>query len=173
MSPWVRDRERLMRRRAWPGRRAALVCAGLALFGAGRAHALVSSCLVSASGVAFGIYDPTSPTAHASSGTIAVSCVVSGATGHNPVTIALSAGTSGSYGSRTMVSGTDSLTYNLYLDAAYSQVWGDGTGVSVTDTRFVTPGKPAFTATVYGLIPAAQSPGAGTFSDTITVTVSF
>lgn len=168
-----RDRERLMRRAAAPGRRAALACAVLTLLAAGRAHALVSSCTVSASGVAFGIYDPTVAAATLSSGTVSVNCVVSGATGHNPVTIAFDAGSSGSFLSRTMLNGTDSLNYNLYLDAAYTQVWGDGTGVSVTDTQFVTPGKPAFTATVYGLIPALQTPGSGTFIDTITVTVSF
>lgn len=156
-----------------PGPRRALVCGLLAMLFSGWAHALVSSCTVSASGVAFGIYDPTLATATLSSGTVSVSCVVSGATGHNPVTIAFDAGNSGSFLSRTMLNGTDSLNYNLYLDAAYTQVWGDGTGVSATDTQYVTPGKPSFSATVYGMMPALQTPASGTFIDTITMTVSF
>jgi spore coat protein U-like protein len=147
--------------------------AALALLATGSAHALVSSCTVSASGVAFGIYDPTVATATFSSGTIAVNCVVSGATGHNPITIAFDTGNSGNFNSRTMLNGTDPLSYNLYLDAAYLQVWGDGSGTSLTDTVFVTPGKPSFSATVYGMIPALQTPGSGNFTDTITVTVSF
>lgn len=165
MNPGVHCREHQRLRLA--------VCAALALLASGRVHAAVSSCAVSASGVAFGVYDPTVATATLSSGTVAVSCVVSGATGHNPVSIALSAGNSGTFGSRTMLSGADILNYNLYLDAAYTQVWGDGTGSSVADSDFVTPGKPSLSATVYGMIPALQAPGAGTFSDTITVTVSF
>jgi spore coat protein U-like protein len=154
-------------------RRAALYAAvaALATLGSPAARAAVTSCTVTATGVAFGIYDPTSPSALASSGTIDVICIV--ANGHNPVTIALSAGFSGSFAARTMSSGLDTLSYNLYLDAAYSQVWGDGTGGSVTDTQFVTNGQPAFSATVYGLAPASQSPGAGSFNDIITVTVSY
>jgi spore coat protein U-like protein len=153
------------------GFRSALAAGAVTMFFSGWAHAQVSSCTVSASGVAFGVYDPTSPAALASSGTIAVSCTVP--SGHNPVTIAFSTGSSGTFGARKMVSGTDTLNYNLYLDAAYTQVWGDGTGNTVTDTQFVTHGKPAFSATVYGMMPALQSAAAGTFSDTITVTVSF
>ena len=145
----------------------------LALLATGSAHALVSSCTVSASGVAFGVYDPTVATATFSSGTVSVSCVVSGATGHNPITIAFDTGSSGTFTSRTMLNATDFLNYNLYLDAAYTQVWGDGTGVSLTYNQFVTPGKPSFSATVYGMMPALQTPGSGTFTDTITVTVSF
>jgi len=153
--------------------RAALVCGTLAMLFSAGAHALVSSCTVSASGVAFGIYDPTVAIATFSSATIGVNCVVSGATGHNPVTIAFDTGSSGTFTSRTMLNGTDVLNYNLYIDAAYTLVWGDGSGLSLTHTQFVTPGKPSFSATVYGMIPALQTPGSGTFSDTITVTVSF
>jgi len=163
----------LLRRTDRSSSRTALACGVLALLAAGRAHALVSSCTVSASGVAFGIYDPTVATATFSSGTIGVNCVVSGSTGHNPVTIALDTGSSGNFISRTMLNGTDVLNYNLYIDAAYTLVWGDGSGLSLTNTQFVTPGKPSFSATVYGMIPALQTPGSGTFSDTITVTVSF
>jgi spore coat protein U-like protein len=154
-------------------RGAALACAALALLASGRADAGsgVTSCTASAGGVAFGIYDPTSPSALTSSGTISVSCTVG--SGHNPVTIALSAGSSGSYAVRTLVSGTNLLNYNLYLDAAYSQVWGDGTGSTVTDAQYVTPGQPAFSATVYALMPASQNAAAGSYIDTITVTVSY
>jgi len=155
-----------------PSPRLTLLCGLLALLASGWAHAQnVTACTVAASGVAFGIYNPTVSTATRSSGTILVSCTVS--SGHNPVTVALSTGASGNFASRTMTSGTDTLSYNLYLDAAYTQVWGDGTGGSLTDTQYVTHGHPAFSATVYGSIPALQSPGAGVFTDTIIVTASF
>jgi spore coat protein U domain-containing protein, fimbrial subunit CupE1/2/3/6 len=155
------------RRRAF----GALTHAALAVLACAPAHATVTSCVVSAGGVAFGLYDPTSPGALPSSGTITVNCTVPN--GNNPVTIALSAGFSGSFGTRTMSSGLDTLSYNLYLDAAHSQVWGDGTGGSVTDTQSVTHGKPSFSATVYGLMPASQNAAAGSYNDTITVTVNY
>jgi spore coat protein U-like protein len=154
-------------------RRTLVLCGTLALLATAPAHAAVSSCTVTATGVDFGVYDPTVATPTVSTGTISVSCAVTGATGHNPVTVALSAGNSGSFTSRTLVSGTDFLNYNLFIDAAYSQVWGDGTGVSLTNTIFVTPGRQSFTANVYGMMPAAQSSGSGSFNDTITVSVSF
>ena len=173
MSPRERDRngERPMRAAALTA--AALGCGALALLAAGPAQAAVSTCTVTASGVAFGVYDATLTTPTYSTGTISVSCAVTGATGHNPVTVAFDTGSSGTFTARTLLNGTDFLNYNLYIDAAYTQIWGDGTGVSLTDTVYVTPGKQSFTATVYGMMPAMQTSGSGTFNDTITVTVSF
>jgi spore coat protein U-like protein len=134
-------------------------------------HAAVTSCTVSASGVAFGNYMADSPTTLTSSGTINVNCVV--VNGRNPVTVALSAGSSGSFAQRTLISGGNFLHYNLYLDAAYMQIWGDGTAGSLTDTVSVTHGRPNFSATVYGQIFALQDVAAGTYTDTITVSVSY
>lgn len=167
------ERESSMKGRTRAAPKALLLCGALTQFFCGSAHAAVSSCTVSASGVSFGIYDPTIATATLSSGTIEADCAVTGATGHNPLTISLSAGNSGNFGSRTMVSGTDMLSYNLFIDAAYTQIWGDGTGVSLANTVYVTPGKPSITVTVYGMMPALQGNAAGNFTDTITVTVAF
>ena len=151
-------------------------CASLVLVALGTltspvTHATVVSCSVSATPVAFGTYTPVQPSALTSSGTISVSCNV--ANGRNPVTIALSTGSGGSFSPRSMASGLNTLSYNLYLDAAYSQIWGDGTGGSLTDNDTVNPGHPNISATVYGQIPPLLDPAAGSYSDTITVTVSY
>jgi spore coat protein U-like protein len=132
---------------------------------------ILGQCTVSASGVAFGIYDPLVPTALTSTATINVSCtLVSNASN---ITIDLSSGASGSFSSRTMSSGTDILSYNLFQDIAQTQIWGDGTGGSTEFTGKVTPGKPSLTATAYGLLSASQDVGAGSYLDTITVTVNY
>ena len=135
------------------------------------AHATVSSCTVSASGVAFGTYAADSPSALTSTGTISVACTVP--SGSNAVTVALSTGSSGSFGTRTLTSGANSLIYNLYLNAVYTQLWGNGTSGTLTETTSVTHTQPRFTNTVYGQIPALQDVPAGTYTDTITVTVSY
>lgn len=86
--------------------------------------------------------------------------------------VALSKG-GGSYAQRTMTKGADRLEYNLYTDAAHMMVWGDGTSGTVVQslTGFITLGATNYT--VYGLMAAGQYPVAGTYDDTITVTVNF
>lgn len=136
------------------------------------AHALGLSCSVSATNVSFGVYDPLAPSGLSSTGSVTATCIAVLAT---PITIALSTGSSGSYAARRMQSGANSMNYNLYLDAAHSQIWGDGTGGSVVDNVTITPvlGTGQVTVTVYGLVAAAQDVSPGSYSDTITVTVSY
>lgn len=42
----------------------------------------------------------------------------------------LGAGLSGKFNNRQMTNGRSILHYNLYLDSALSQIWGDGSGGS-------------------------------------------
>jgi spore coat protein U-like protein len=156
------------RRRALAGTFGA---AALALF-CGPAQAIIlGGCTASAGNVAFGAYDPLAPVALSSTATITVTCTL--VITASPISIALSQGLSNSYAIRTMMSGTDTLNYNLYQDAAHTIIWGDGTGGSTLDNDKVTPGKPSVSATVYGLLPASQDVAAGNYLDTITVTVNY
>jgi spore coat protein U-like protein len=68
------------------------------------------------------------------------------------------------------MSGTTPLRYNLYLDAGRTQIFGDGTGGTVTFT-----GATAATAnlTVYVRIFAQQSVRSDSYSDSVVVTVTF
>jgi spore coat protein U-like protein len=100
------------------------------------AQALGVTCSVSATNVTFGVYDPLSVTGLSSTGSVTATCLNVLPT---PITIALSTGSSGSYAARRMQSGANTLTYNLYLNAAETQIWGDGTGGSVIDNATITP----------------------------------
>jgi spore coat protein U-like protein len=73
-----------------------------------------------------------------------------------------------------MFSGINTLSYNLYLDAAHSMIWGDGTGGSQTGTLTINGlGNVTANATIYALIPSQDpAPGAG-YTDSITVTVNY
>ena len=103
-----------------------------------------------------------------STGNVSVTC------NGGPYSIGLSVGNGAgaSFATRKMTSGSNTLNYSLYSTADHSSVWGDGTPGSVTVSSPVdAAGTHDFP--VYGLIFAPQSPEAGAYTDTITVTVTF
>jgi spore coat protein U-like protein len=153
------------------------ILAGVALLGCGAAHA-VATCTVSAVGPAFGVYNPLNPAPTLSNGSVTATCTyVSGGTTNVSLVSSYSAGNSGGYATRWMLSGANRLNYNLYFDAAFTQVRGNGTGGSQTGgaTLTVSSGsrRATTTSTIYGRIPAGQNAVPGTYLDTITVTVTY
>jgi spore coat protein U-like protein len=147
-------------------------------FTASAGAATTVNCTASAGGIAFGIYNPLNAVGDASTGSLRITCNGSG-TGSVNVTanLTLSSGFSGNYAARKMTSGNNSLNYNIYWSTAYSQIMGDGSGGSFAGSAgpfTVTAGGSNFaTGTMYGLIPAAQDVAAGSYTDVITVTVTY
>lgn len=137
------------------------------------------------SGVAFGAYDVFAAADTSGVGTVTVSASCR----HNrrrryytlTYTIALSPGGSGSFRPRLMSSGSARLQYNLYTDAGLTAIWGDGSGGSRTVTATIMAScnrggnrcRGQQTTAVYGSIPAGQNVAAGSYADTITVTVTY
>lgn len=154
--------------------------AALALAGAlGPVHAL-SSCTVTTLGVAFGSFAATaSGNAHDGSGSITVACVGTTLPLLNvPYTVSIGASaTSGSFARALGSAGGHSLGYQLYVDAARSVVWGDGSGGTATVAGSVTPllvlVPASATHTVYGRVPAGPMPVPGAYTDTLTVTIDY
>jgi spore coat protein U-like protein len=127
-------------------------------------------CTVSTVGVAFGAYDVFSSSPLASAGSVTVSC--KGAKhGLDPISVSLSSGNSGSFQPRKMFRGFETLDYNLYLDPGNTQIWGNGTGGSLRYNSVASNGP--ITLNIFGRIPAGQDISAGTYSDTIVVTLDF
>ena len=136
--------------------------------------ALGVNCNVSATDVAFGTYNPTNSSSTNATGIIHVSCT--GLIGLLVQTnISLNTGGSGSYSPRKMSSGANLLNYNLYKEASHTTVWGDGTGGTgiITDSFLIVLFGTSKDYTIYGSIPAGQYVAAGSYTDTITVTVEF
>ncbi|MGH8278004.1 MAG: Csu type fimbrial protein [Gammaproteobacteria bacterium] len=136
---------------------------------------VVNSCVINSAGnLAFGNYDPNSATPTTGSSSIKVNC-----TKGDAYTIALNYGANGgSATNRIMVSGTNQLDYNLYTDTGYSNVWlatcPSPVGTSCDGGTGAGPGAGnAQTYTVYGSIAIGQNVPAGSYSDTIQVTVTF
>lgn len=166
-------------RRATPRFALLLACLLPALLHAGRAQA-AADCNATATGVAFGAYDPLVTTSDDSTGTITVTCTNTGGGGTTVnYSIALSTGVSGTYSQRYMSAGTPKLNYNLYRDSARSLVWGNGSGGtslitgSLTVGNGVGNGTKSATYTVYGRAPAQQNAAPGTYADSIVITLTF
>lgn len=134
------------------------------------AQAACTGPLATASAVAFGSYNAGSPSDSTANGTVTVSCslVIESLP---PLTIALSAGTSGSFSTRKLAFGGSNLNYNLFTSPAFTSIWGDGTAGTVTESY--TAGAHSVTLTVYGRLTKSQFVAPGPYSDSITVTVTF
>ena len=125
---------------------------------------VASSCTVTATSLAFGNYtlaqlDGTS--------TITATC-----TNGTTYTIGLDAGTfSGATTSTRRMTGPSAagLSYSLFSDSGRTTNWGNATGSWVSGTGTGA----AQVLTVYGRIPANQTALIGSYTDTVTVTVTF
>lgn len=147
------------------------------------ASATVSNnCTVSTAALAFGTYDPIGT--HRSgganlnaSGSITITCVK----GVAP-TIGLNLGSNASVSIRRMMAGAGQyLSYELYKPPTAtagaactfsgSVVWG--TSGSNLFSASAAPSKVARIYNVCGTVAAGQDPAIGTYSDTVTATVTF
>ena len=129
-----------------------------------------ANCSVSTTSVNFGSYDVLAASPTDTTGTISVYC-------NNITYVTGSIGpsfNSGGFIPRQMrlAAGTELMDYNLYTDVARTQVWGDGTGGTLTVSNTV-PKKVTTNYTIYGRIPAEQDILAGLYTETLTVTISW
>ena len=99
--------------------------------------------------------------------TIAVQC-----TNTTPYNIGLNAGTSSgaTVTTRKMVNGAATVSYSLFSDSGRTTNWGNTVG---TDTVASTGTGASQNFTVFGRVPAQTTPAPNTYTDTITVTVTF
>lgn len=96
-------------------------------------------------------------------GSLRVNCLL-----NTPYKVLLSAGNSGNVAARRMLGPASAqVAYNLYTNSTYATVWDNTTGVSGTGT-----GADQYLQ-VFGRVPVQTTPAAGTYTDTITVTVSW
>jgi spore coat protein U-like protein len=128
-----------------------------------------ANCNISATNVSFGVYSLISGSPTNFSGSLTLTCTAGSGTG--AYTIALSTGAdSGNYAGRNMTSGGNHLPYQLYMNAAHTQIWGNGTGGSVVFTGSDQVPKNGGTSniTVYGQIAAHQNVPLGSYVDSAT-----
>ena len=172
-----------------PSRRAVTLCfAVTALLNPVWAHA--QSCTVSSPTVNFGTVNMVSGTTYAPTGTqITVSCSYPNVLVSTLAAFSVCLNVSGASGStpRTMISGANSLNYNLYSNATLSNIWGNTnsgnpSNVAVTVTTN-TCGQlfgcssisGSTTTTIYGQLPSVGNTAAppGTYTQNSSGTAPF
>jgi spore coat protein U-like protein len=137
-----------------------LILGAFLLLSATAAEAALT-CNPTSSGIAFGTFSGSQITIV---GSIALNCVGSSGSSY---TLTLSTGGSGSFSTRKVKNGATTLSYNLYSDAAFTQIWGDGSaGTSVSN------GSPVTSVSVYAKLPSQTKPAPGTYTDTITASLT-
>jgi spore coat protein U-like protein len=128
---------------------------------------ITATCLVnSASTLNFGTQGVLSTNVDQTS-TVQVTC-----TNTTPYNIGLDAGTGSgaTVATRKLTSGATTVNYTLYSNSTRTTLWGNTVG---TDTVAATGNGAAQSYTVYGRVPPQAAPAPGTYTDTITVTVTY
>lgn len=160
----------------------AAAAASVAFVPSGRAATLASSFNLSANVVASA---SATVSQHVSFGTVLVSgmtgvtgSVTITSTAGTSLTVALDQGQNPSGSQRRMVSNGQYMNYNLYqpnatgtAQASPAVPWGDGTSLGASYTATGTGSAQTFN--VYAEIPSGQNLYAGTYTDTITLTLSY
>jgi spore coat protein U-like protein len=146
-----------------------LIVAAAWLFSTTGALAQAPSCTISTTSVAFGNYNVFTTTPDDSTGTITYRCNSTAAN----ISISLSDGSSTTFSPRTLRKGSEVLSYNLYRNAARTQIWGNGTGGTSVYTQSNPPNNQNVNVTVYGRIPALQDVSAGNYTDTVSAVINF
>ncbi len=127
---------------------------------------VVPSCTVAASNIDFGSAGLLTTAINAAT-TLQVTCSAT-----TPYTISLDGGLSGATDptARKMTRSSQSVTYGLYQDAARSLPWGNTIGSNTVAATGTGLSQPFW---VYGRVAQQTTPGPGTYTDTIVVTVTY
>lgn len=128
-----------------------------------------AACSLTTTDMIFGSYNVFSASPIDLTATIALRCTKNN---DNNIRVTFDRGLSGSF-TRVLKSGANRLSYNLYLDATRSAIWGDGTSSTVVYQNANPPKNQVINIPVYGRIPAGQDAAIGTYSDNIVLTVLF
>ncbi len=162
-----------------------LLAALLGLGTSSQAQLLCGSptCVVSTGGLSFGAsYDPFAVLPDDSAtATITVECTATALLQLCivPYEVSIDTGGAGGYSPREMTAGAEVLQYNVYTDPTRLLVWGDGissgtlTVSGVLSYPILFGGTQSADHQAYGRIFAGQLVDSGSYSDSLTITVSY
>jgi spore coat protein U-like protein len=125
------------------------------------------NCTITTVGVAFGVYDVFSAAPVDAAGSVRYQCTLGVG-----VVVQLGTGSAGAFSPRTMLRSGEPLNYNLYLDAARTQVWGNGTSGTGTHSAFATVLFPTVVP-IYARLFPGQNVTVGSYSDSVVATIVF
>ncbi|HEX9244152.1 MAG TPA: spore coat U domain-containing protein [Anaeromyxobacter sp.] len=126
-----------------------------------------------AADLAFAAYDPTAA-GNGATGSTTVSFHCTKGTSYK-ITLSTGSNSAGAVGTtRAMTAAGDYLSYELYTDSGYANVWSSS-AAAVAPNVVTGAGIPGVdSVTIYGAIPGGQYPTPSTsYTDTITLTVNY
>jgi spore coat protein U-like protein len=116
--------------------------------------------------IALTSYTMTSTAVKTASGGLIIYC-----TPGNIVTVSFGAGSSGNINNRTLISGSNTVNYNIYSDSTYTNILGDGTTGNTNVISFPSGGGVA--TNFYIKVPINQRSASGNYSDTVPITINY
>jgi spore coat protein U-like protein len=134
--------------------------------------------MISTPGIDFGSYDTLSPVPTDSLTTIRVSCEGDGGPQNVALTMALGPGVNGTsvHGRRMRQLGgrLDFLDYGLYREVTRSSAWGQTNSVDTVTQTVSIPNRASQSTlfTIYGRIRPLQDVSAGTYGDSVSITLT-
>ena len=134
---------------------------------------ITAACSVTGGTLDFGSVAAGTIAQTSATSTISVTC-----TSGSPYSIALgggqNAGGAGING-RKMKRGSnpEMITYQLYRDAAFTQVWGEDPTPTTGNTVNQSGTGSAQTIAVHGRVPSQSVTAAGTYTDTVSITLTY
>lgn len=136
---------------------------------------ITASCTINAATLDFGSNPGTNLVASNVDGstTVSVTC-----TSGSPYSIGMDNGTNVSGSQRRMKSGANLLNYNLYVDSGRTNAWttaaSNSTCTSANSCFLGTGNGSAQSVSIYGRVPSVgTAPPAGTYTDTVTMTITY
>lgn len=132
------------------------------------AHA-ATVCSVSATGVAFGSYNPLSSVQADITGTITLTCDKD----RTDYSIIISTGNGGVFSGRVMTHASHNLPYQIYIDSAHTVIWGDGSGGTSVVSGTLPKGQTSVSFTVYGRLYGGSNVVPGFYTDGLLVTSQY
>ncbi len=130
---------------------------------------VVNQCNINTTNIDFGTTTGATIQPLTATGMINAQC-----TNQDSYSISLNGGGNNNIMNRTMLRSSGSagpVSYQLYLDSAHTQIWGDGTGGTGVATGTGTGDFKSFT--IYGVVTSQAAPQPGNYIDTITATITF
>jgi spore coat protein U-like protein len=149
----------------------AIALAAAALLAAGSSASAQMTCSIdNAVGPSFGGYDTLRHAPTDSAGFVSFRC--EGVGPSDSIVIELGRGQAPSFMPRRMERRGKHLQYNLYLDAARTQVWGDGSRGTFRYQARPVEGR-TVSVPIYGRMPPRQPVPPGAYSDQIMLTMHY